>query len=196
MAVLLVAVLMSVPLGGANATVTPAGPSGLAAPGLAAVGSGPAAAGPAPWTRAAGRQSAGPWVWPLEPEPAVVRRFQPAPTPWGAGHRGVDLAAVAGQPVLAAAAGVVSYVGVIAGRGVLAVRHAGGLRTTYEPVTASVSVGAKVSAGHQIAVVSQVPGHCWPATCLHWGLIRGSTYLDPLLVFGLSRPVLLPVIRQ
>ena len=126
----------------------------------------------------------------------MVRRFQEAPTPWGAGHRGVDLAAFVGQPVLAVAAGVVSYAGVIAGRGVLAVRHPGGLRTTYEPVTPTVSVGAEVGAGQPIAVVSPVPGHCWPAICLHWGLIRGSTYLDPLLLFGLSRPVLLPVLPQ
>ena len=26
--------------------------------------------------------------------------------------------------------------------------------------------------------------HCAPAACLHWGLIRGETYLDPLTLVG------------
>jgi murein DD-endopeptidase MepM/ murein hydrolase activator NlpD len=171
---------------------------GLAVRGAAVpIGPGDQARARGPVPRAAPRLPAAiRWQWPLEPAPAVVRRFQPAPTPWGAGHRGVDLASRPGQPVLAAAAGVVSYAGVIAGRGVITVRHGEGLRTTYEPVTSSVAVGSSVRAGQQIAVVSAVPGHCAPRTCLHWGLIRGSTYLDPLLVFGLGRPVLLPATAQ
>jgi murein DD-endopeptidase MepM/ murein hydrolase activator NlpD len=142
------------------------------------------------------------WQWPLGPAPAVVRRFQPAPTPWGAGHRGVDLAARPGEAVLAAGPGVVGFAGVIAGRGVVTVVHAGGLRTTYEPVTALVSPGAVVVAGEPIARVDVTPGHCQPATCLHWGLLRGvgpgAVYLDPLSLLGalgidLRPPVLLPL---
>lgn len=161
----------------------------------------PAASAPAPgpaWSAQPGSAPAASWRWPLEPAPAVVRRFQPAPTPWGAGHRGVDLLAQVGQPVLAAADGIVSFSGVVAGRGVLAVTHAGGLRTTYEPVAARASSGIKVAAGQQIGVVDQTPGHCAPATCLHWGVVRGhgagATYLDPLALLGidLRPPVLLP----
>jgi murein DD-endopeptidase MepM/ murein hydrolase activator NlpD len=138
------------------------------------------------------------WRWPLEPSPAVVRRFQPPPTPWSAGHRGVDLFASVGQPVLAAGAGVVSFSGVVAGVGVVSVEHAGGLRTTYEPVRARAPTGLPVAAGDRIGEVDAVPGHCAPLTCLHWGLVRGrgpqETYLDPLAWLGLrpGPPVLLP----
>jgi murein DD-endopeptidase MepM/ murein hydrolase activator NlpD len=59
--------------------------------------------------------------------------------PFGPGHRGVDLAAVAGAPVLAAGAGTVVFAGTVAGRGVVSVDHSGGLRTTYEPVLPTVT---------------------------------------------------------
>jgi murein DD-endopeptidase MepM/ murein hydrolase activator NlpD len=177
---------------------------GLAVRGAAVpIGPGDQARARGPVPRAALRLPAAiRWQWPLEPAPAVVRRFQPAPTPWGAGHRGVDLAAQPGQPVLAAGAGVVGFAGVIAGRGVVTVVHAGGLRTTYEPVTARARPGTIVVAGDEIGRVDATPGHCGPATCLHWGLLRGvgpsAVYLDPLALVGalgidLEPPVLLPL---
>lgn len=144
--------------------------------------------------------SPGPWGWPLEPAPAVARRFEPSPTPWGAGHRGVDLVATAGQPVLAAGAGVVSFSGVVAGRGVVTVTHRGGLRTTYEPVRTRVPAGTTVLTGTPIGRVDVTPGHCAPATCLHWGLVRGSgpaaIYVDPLTLLpgAAGPPVLLPFV--
>ena len=79
-------------------------------------------------------------VWPLQPEPAVVAYFDPPASPYGAGHRGVDLAGSVGQEVHAALAGTVTYAGRLAGRGVVVVSH-GETRTTYEPVTATVNVG-------------------------------------------------------
>ncbi|MEU5878224.1 peptidoglycan DD-metalloendopeptidase family protein [Spirillospora sp. NPDC047279] len=119
------------------------------------------------------------WRWPLgPPAPRVIRGFSPPPAPWAAGHRGVDLAARPGQPVYAAGPGRVSYTGVLAGRGVVAITH-GPLRTTYLPVRSAVPKGRRVAAGTRIGFVQDVPGHC-PATCLHWGLLKGRTYLDPL----------------
>lgn len=105
--------------------------------------------------------------------------FDPPPEPWLAGHRGVDLAGTVGDPVAAAAAGTVTYAGMLAGRGVVVVSH-GALRTTYEPITATVRVGQLVDAGSTIGHLQ--PGHasCAPASCLHWGLRRGEEYLDPL----------------
>ncbi|POM24516.1 Peptidase family M23 [Actinomadura rubteroloni] len=122
----------------------------------------------------------GGWRWPLgPPAPAVVRGFAPPAVPWGAGHRGVDLAARPGLPVFAAGAGRVSYAGRLAGRGVVAINH-GTLRTTYLPVVPSVRVGGVVSAGSRIGVVEDaLPPHCALA-CLHWGLRRGAVYLNPL----------------
>jgi murein DD-endopeptidase MepM/ murein hydrolase activator NlpD len=117
--------------------------------------------------------------WPLPGVPEVVRGFDPPDRPWGAGHRGVDLAGQPGEPVLAAAAGTVSFAGRLAGRGVMTVDH-GPVRTTYEPVTPTVPVGTRVAAGQQIGTLDA--GHCPDQPCLHWGLKQGRNYLDPLVL--------------
>ncbi|GIH72693.1 hypothetical protein Mth01_49460 [Sphaerimonospora thailandensis] len=122
----------------------------------------------------------------------MARGFDPPALPWLAGHRGVDLAAGAGEEIYAAGSGVVEYAGRVAGRGVVAVAHVNGLRTTYLPVLASVRPGQSVAAGDVIGVIEDVSGHC-RITCLHWGLLRGRSYLDPLLLFGLGRVRLLPL---
>lgn len=141
---------------------------------------------PAPGPRAA-------LGWPLLPAPAVVTAFDAPAGPYSAGHRGVDLAGPVGSSVLAAGDGVVAFAGMVAGRGVLSVDHAGGLRTTYEPVTALVRAGEPVVRGRVIGVLAWPGSHCLPQACLHWGLRRGGTYLDPLGLIG-DRPVrLLPV---
>nr|WP_239152016.1 M23 family metallopeptidase [Virgisporangium aurantiacum] len=148
-----------------------------------------AAAGPVP---RAPVPAAG-FGWPLGGTPTVVRRFDPPPQPWLAGHRGVDLAGEPGAPVLAAGPGTVAFAGTVAGRGVVSIDHANGLRTTYEPVLASVAAGAAVGRGSRIGALA--PGHagCPVAACLHWGLRRGDSYLDPLLLLGFGRVRLLPL---
>lgn len=134
--------------------------------------------------------------WPLGPAPpAVARPFDPPPEPWLSGHRGVDLAAEPGTPVRAAAAGVIRYAGQLAGRGVVSIAHVGGLRTTYEPVVPRVSVGDSVAAGAVIGILAAGHRGCRSAACLHWGLRRGETYLDPLTLLGLGRVRLLPLHR-
>lgn len=130
--------------------------------------------------------------WPLSPRPAVVERFDAPAVPWGAGHRGVDLAGSLGQPVRSALPGRVSFAGRIAGRGVVVVSH-GGTRTTYEPVGAVVRLGQEVAAGQVIGTLEVVGSHCFPAACLHWGLLRGETYLDPLTLVGRGPVRLLPL---
>lgn len=122
------------------------------------------------------------WQLPL-PDTVVLRAFDPPASRWSAGHRGVDLAAAAGADVLAAGDGVVAFAGQVGGRLVVVVRH-GELRTTYLPVRASVRVGTHVRAGQAIGTL--LPGtHCGARSCLHWGLLRGDTYLDPM---SLLRP--------
>jgi Peptidase family M23 len=134
------------------------------------------------------------WQWPLPAPHQVVHGFDPPAHDWLAGHRGVDLAAVVGQPVLAAGAGTVSFAGRVGGIGVVAIRHSGGLETTYEPVRASVHVGARVLTGTRLGVVVPHGSHCAPQVCLHWGLRRGSDYLDPLVLVGAARVRLLPML--
>ena len=131
--------------------------------------------------------AAGPgYAWPVPAPHPVVRGFDPPDTNWGAGHRGVDLGASGGTVVRSAAAGSVVFAGLIAGRGVVVVRHAAGLRTTYESVLAAVRVGEHVDAGEPLGRLSLAGGHCLPRACLHWGAIRGGTYLDPLSLVGVS----------
>jgi len=134
------------------------------------------------------------WTWPVDdPAPHVVHAFDPPGEPWSAGHRGVDLAADPGSIVRAAGTGTVSYAGQVGGVGVVSVSH-GVVRTTYQPVAPSVAVGQRVEIGQPIGVLTLVGSHCRPHTCLHWGLIQGSTYLDPLrLIGGAGSPRLLPL---
>jgi len=134
----------------------------------------------------------GRWTWPLTPQPAVVRRFEPPVLRWASGHRGVDLAGTPDLPVRAAGDGVVTYAGRLAGRGVVTVTH-GALRTTYEPVSASVRLGDQVRAGGEIGTLEQAGSHCAPAACLHWGLLRAEVYLDPLALMRRGPSRLLPV---
>lgn len=133
----------------------------------------------------------GDWGWPLDPRPRVVSGFDPPDSPWSAGHRGADLLGTPGEPVLAMAAGEVVFAGVVAGRGVVVVRH-GALRSTYEPVTATVRVGSAVAAGAVVGLLQLVGSHCLPDACLHVGLRRGDAYLDPLARLGPLPVVLLP----
>jgi murein DD-endopeptidase MepM/ murein hydrolase activator NlpD len=133
--------------------------------------------------------------WPLDPQPEVVGPFDPPTATWHAGHRGVDLAGRAGQTVHAALAGEVGFVGTIGGKQVVTVVH-GTLRTTYEPVAALVSEGDAVAQGQPIGRLLTTAGHCFPATCLHWGLRRGDTYLDPLALVGDGPVRLLPLWRD
>ncbi|RRO16211.1 M23 family metallopeptidase [Saccharopolyspora rhizosphaerae] len=128
--------------------------------------------------------------WPLDP-PAVVRPFEEPESAFGPGHRGVDLAGRAGQPVLAAAEGVVVHAGLLVDRGVVSVEHPGGLRTSYEPITPLVARGDRVTRGQVIGHLE--PGHpgCPAQACLHWGLREGGDYRDPLSLIG-SQVRLLP----
>ena len=138
-------------------------------------------------------------LWPLDPRPEVVRHFEPPPNPYAAGHRGVDLAASPGQAVRASLTGTVGFAGSIGGKPVVTVLH-GGRRTTYEPVVASVERGQAVAAGDVLGRLVVTGSHCFPAACLHWGLIEGAgeprTSLDPLSLVGGGPVRLLPLWRD
>ncbi|MEU0157981.1 M23 family metallopeptidase [Streptomyces sp. NPDC006261] len=189
---LLIAVLLAAaPVTSAGARFLPAARTGEAPPATApGAEAPPSAAGPDEDAEAGAGAGDGTFaeldggpVWPLAGRPAVVRGWEPPATPYGPGHRGVDLAARPGDAVLAAATGRVSFAGRVAGRGSLVVELAGSgappLRTTYEPVRALVDKGDEVVAGQPVGVLEAGPFHC-AAGCLHWGLRRGDAYLDPL----------------
>ena len=161
----------------AAATVPSPGPVSGPAPG--------SASGPTSTDGSAG------WTPPVGPV-SVVHGFDPPSDPYGPGHRGVDLLAPAGGLVRATADGVVTFAGFVAGRGVVTVSH-GGVRSTYEPVIATVHPGDHVHAGDPLGRLSAGPGHCGLRTCLHLGVRVGKVYLDPLAFLGRPRIRLLPV---
>jgi murein DD-endopeptidase MepM/ murein hydrolase activator NlpD len=143
----------------------------------------------------AGAVPARPFAWPLAPRPAVTRAFDKPAQNWLPGHRGVDLAGIPDQAVLAAGSGAVAFAGMVAGKPVVSIDHSNGIRTTYEPVLARVRTGARVGKGTVIGFLQ--PGHLGcaaaTATCLHWGARRGKDYLDPLPLVHVASIRLYPV---
>ncbi len=131
--------------------------------------------------------------WPLSGAVTVSRGFERPLSPYGPGHRGIDLKASPAAPVLAAADGVVSFAGSVANRGIVTVTH-GDLRTTYEPLTPAISPGTAVRAGDLLGWMSDGHPGCPVAACLHWGLLRRTDYLNPLLFFRRTPPRLLPLL--
>ncbi len=131
------------------------------------------------------------WVWPVEGQRVVVRPFIAPPTPYGVGHRGVDLgAAEHGAVVRAVTSGVVHFAGVVVDRSVITVRQ-GQVLATVEPVEPLVAVGDTVRAGDVIGTLQ--PGHC-SRPCVHLGVRVAGEYVSPLLwLGGLQRAVLLPM---
>ena len=144
-----------------------------------------------------GAAATGQWQWPVAGTPVVERGFDPPPVPWAAGHRGVDLRGHVGDAVVAAGAGIVGFAGMLAGRGVVAVHHVDGLETTYEPLAVTVRTGQRVVAGTLLGHLMAGHGFCGSGfACLHWGLRRGETYLDPLQLVRSGPIRLLPVWRS
>jgi murein DD-endopeptidase MepM/ murein hydrolase activator NlpD len=126
-----------------------------------------------------GRASAAPdgYIPPLRGP--IIRHFEPPPTPYSAGHRGIDIAADAGSVVVASAAGVVAFAGSIAGERFVSIDHPDGIRTTYSFLDAVlVAKGKTVAQGEPIARSGL--GHAGSAQPhLHFGAKIGDEYLDP-----------------
>jgi murein DD-endopeptidase MepM/ murein hydrolase activator NlpD len=136
--------------------------------------------------------------WPLAPPHPVLRAFSAPSTPYGSGHRGVDLGGTVGEKVMAAGDGAVVFAGELAGRPLVSVEHSGGLRTTYEPVDPAVRAGQRVHRGEAIGALRAGHPGCPVEACLHWGCVRwgarrGREYLNPLRLVSPGRVRLLPV---
>ncbi|MGZ8599230.1 MAG: murein hydrolase activator EnvC family protein [Actinomycetota bacterium] len=126
--------------------------------------------------------SAGTWIWPvLGP---VIGAFDPPDTPFGAGHRGIDIAAPVGTAVIAPEAGVVAFAGRVGGELFVTLDHGGGLTSTYSWLSAAiVRRGDVVARGATIATTGA--GHPGSAVAhLHLGVRRDGVYVDPLGLLG------------
>jgi murein DD-endopeptidase MepM/ murein hydrolase activator NlpD len=187
---LLVALLVALPFGGTPTAGTPtagAPTAGTATTGTAheAIGRGHARV-----PHAAPHAVRGSWSWPVVGPHSLARPYLAPPTPYSVGHRGIDIRASAGTPVLAPDDGLVHFVGVVVDRPVLSIAHDGGVLASFEPVSSALTTGDRVVRGEVIGTL--LPGHC-AAPCLHLGARVDGAYVNPLLFLGgVPWSVLLP----
>jgi murein DD-endopeptidase MepM/ murein hydrolase activator NlpD len=123
-------------------------------------------------------QASGMWYLPPVRGP-VLRHFEPPPTPYAAGHRGIDIGAARGSAVVASAAGTVAFAGQVGGELFVSINHADGIRTTYSFLDA-VLVRAGQTVSQRQIIARSGAGHAASAqTHLHFGMRVGAAYLDP-----------------
>ena len=141
-----------------------------------------------------GRSVSTPWSWPVADPHQIVRPYISPATPYSAGHRGLDIVAGLDGEVRAPSAGVVHFGGTVVDRAVLSIRHPGGLISSYEPVSSSLTRGDPVALGQVIGEVQE--GHCL-RPCLHFGVRLNGEYVSPLnYLSGTPRAILLPTRNQ
>jgi murein DD-endopeptidase MepM/ murein hydrolase activator NlpD len=126
--------------------------------------------------------SAGTWTWPVVGP--VIGVFEPPETPFGSGHRGIDIAVPIGTTVVAVDAGVVTFAGPVGGQLFVTLDHGGGLTSTYSWLSSIlVRRGDVVARGAPIA--SSGRGHPGSVTPhLHLGARLDDAYQDPLAYLG------------
>lgn len=125
------------------------------------------------------------FVWPVKGR--ISGRFGNARVyngkPGGSGHSGMDIAAAAGTPVKAPAAGVVSFAApaLYLTGGTLLLDHGFGVSSNFLHLSRlDVKVGDRVEQGQVIGAVGATGRATGPH--LHWGMNWFDVRIDPLLV--------------
>ena len=124
------------------------------------------------------------WSWPVQGE--VITQYRNGADPYAGGqHRGIDIAAAAGTPVVAAAGGEVRFAGTAGSSGLtVSVRTADGFDTSYLHLSSfAVRAGARVSAGERVGAVGTTGTRSAVQPHLHFGVREAGTrhaYVDPL----------------
>jgi murein DD-endopeptidase MepM/ murein hydrolase activator NlpD len=126
--------------------------------------------------------ASGTWTWPVIGP--VIRGFDPPGSPYGAGHRGIDIAAPDASVVRAPAAGVVTFAGNVGGRLFVTIDHGGGLLSTCSFLSSLlVHKGDVVVQGQDIA--RSGTGHVGDSTPnVHLGVRLAGQYVDPMTYLG------------
>ncbi|QDZ14081.1 peptidoglycan DD-metalloendopeptidase family protein [Humibacter ginsenosidimutans] len=136
--------------------------------------------------------SHGTWSWPVPGARTVLRGYEAPASRYSAGHRGIDIAAVTGTPVVSPASGTVRFAGVVVDRPTITVATVDGVLISLEPVASPLAAGDVVAGGQSLGRVA-AGGHC-NAACVHLGVRVNGDYASPLLFFGgVPRAVLLPL---
>ena len=115
----------------------------------------------------------------------VIQEFRAPERTYGPGHRGVDLAATPGEPIFAMHSGTVLFAGQIAGIPIISLSsNTGELRSTYQPVDASVKAGDTIERGQIIGhVADRRIDHC-SEHCVHVGVRTDSQYFNPRIFWA------------
>lgn len=120
------------------------------------------------------------------PEDTINHYIAPM-TEYGEGHRGIDLPAQIGEPVLSPADGEISFVGKVGYRNVISVRFGNSLTASLEPVCSELVEGTFVLMGEEIGLVCEPdPEYLWHCSqiCLHFGTRSEAGYFSPLALIG------------
>ena len=130
--------------------------------------------------------AAGEWQLPTS-NYVVSSEYGYRQNPTGSGtqlHSGIDLAAMTGRPVWAAAQGLVTQAGWYDGYGnFVAIDHGGGLATQYGHMSAiSVSAGQTVPRGAVVGAVGTTGDSTGPH--LHFNTLENGGYVDPRSFMG------------
>jgi len=125
------------------------------------------------------------WTWPVD-GPVLQPFTFDADNPYAGGqHRGIDIGAPSGTPVLAPATGTVSFAGTVPGGGLtLAVRTADGYSATLVHLGAiNIARGAEVEEGAVVGSVGPSGEPELPEPYVHLGIRIAADpqgYVDPL----------------
>jgi peptidase M23-like protein len=129
--------------------------------------------------------AAGDWTWPVRGR--VITPYRNGDDPYAAGqHRGIDIAAPVGRPVVAATAGVVTFAGTAgsSGRSVTVRTADGRFDTTYLHLSSiSARVGDRLGRGARLGAVGTTGRRSSPQPHLHFGVRQAGSrhvYRDPL----------------
>ncbi|HKQ42160.1 MAG TPA: M23 family metallopeptidase, partial [Pseudonocardia sp.] len=125
------------------------------------------------------------WQWPVTGD--VITPYRLGGDPFAAGqHRGIDIAAAQGAPVVAATPGEIRFAGTVGSSGLtIAIRTADGrFDTSYLHLSsASVREGQQVAAGQRVGAVGTTGERSARQPHLHFGVRDAGTahgYHDPL----------------
>src|SRR5215210_8463811 len=116
------------------------------------------------------------WVWPVAGK--VITPYRNGTDPYATGqHRGIDIAAPVGAPVVAAAGGEVRFAATAGSSGLtISVRTGDGFDTSYLHLSSlAVRGGAHVSAGQRLGAVGTTGTRSATAAHLHFGVRDAGT---------------------
>lgn len=129
------------------------------------------------------------WLWPVPTNHSLSTPYRAPASPYGPGHRGIDILVAEGTAIVSPASGTLAVAQWVVDRDVVTLRVDSDWLISFDGATGDVPVGSAVSGGQTLAHVAPTP-HC---SCVHVGVRFRGDYVNPMLIWGeVPRAVLLP----